>query len=139
MKPRHHLYLDDELTAQLDALSAVPGSSKSAIVADALRQYLRHKGGTDQDDALKTRLDRLSRHHERLERDIKVLVETLTVFVRYYLLFTAHMPDPDNAARAKGRERFESFIARVGQAVASGTPTVQTPNVAAGVTQKAEG
>ena len=40
MKPRHHLYLDDELTDRLDALAAKPGSSKSAIVADALRAYL---------------------------------------------------------------------------------------------------
>ena len=138
MKPRHHLYLDDELTTQLEALSAAPGSSKSAIVADALRQYLRHKARNDQDEALKTRLDRLSRHHERLERDINVLVETLTVFVRYYLLFTAHLPDPDNAARANGRERFEGFIARVGSGLATGKPAVQVADVAASDGEKAE-
>lgn len=139
MKPRHHLYLDDDLTAQLDALSAAPGSSKSAIVADALRQYLRQKASTDQDEALKARLDRLSRHHERLERDINVLVETLTVYVRYYLLFTAHLPDPDNAARAKARERFEAFVARVGQGMARGKEPVQSREVPANGDEKTEG
>ncbi|MFY8093811.1 MAG: IS66 family transposase [Niveispirillum sp.] len=39
MKPRHHLYLDDELSAQLEALAAKPGTTKSAIVSDALRQW----------------------------------------------------------------------------------------------------
>eukprot|EP01042_Synura_sphagnicola_P017782 gene17782-22491_t len=101
MKPRHHLYLDNDLSAQLDSLSAQPGSSKSAIVADALRQYLKYRGGRDQDDALKARLDRLSRHHERMERDLAIVIETLTGFVGTYLAATSHMPEPDQAARAK--------------------------------------
>jgi len=40
MKPRFNLYFDEELAGQLDALAAKPGASKSAIVADALRQFL---------------------------------------------------------------------------------------------------
>jgi len=31
---RHHLYLDDALTEELEKLAAKPGSSKSAIVSD---------------------------------------------------------------------------------------------------------
>src|SRR3546814_19200222 len=68
MKPRHHLYLDDALTEQLDALARKPGSSKSAIVADALRSYLARRGPKELDDLLKTRLDRISRQLGRIER-----------------------------------------------------------------------
>jgi predicted transcriptional regulator len=39
MKRRHNIYLDDQLSDRLDTLAAKPGSSKSAITADALRDY----------------------------------------------------------------------------------------------------
>ena len=107
MKPRHHLYLDDELTAQLEALAAKPGSSKSAIVADALRQYLVRRGARDIDEALKIRLDRQSRQMDRIERDGQVLLESLALFIRYQLTVTAPLPEPDKAARAVGQERFQ--------------------------------
>lgn len=118
MKPRHHLYLDDQLTAQLEALAAAPGGSKSAIVADALRQYLSRHGARDIDEALRIRLDRLSRQLDRIERDGQVLLETLALFVRYQLTVTAPMPEPDKAARAVGQERFQKFIDQVGRQMA---------------------
>ena len=120
MKPRHHLYLDDELTAQLEALAAKPGSSKSAIVADALRQYLVRRGAHDIDEALKIRLDRQSRQMDRIERDGQVLLESLALFIRYQLTVTAPLPEPDKAARAVGQERFQKFIDQVGRQIADG-------------------
>ena len=120
MKPRHHLYLDDDLTAQLEALAAKPGSSKSAIVADALRQYLARLGARDIDEALKIRLDRQSRQMERIERDGQVLLESLALFIRYQLTVTAPLPEPDKAARAVGQERFQKFIDQVGRQIAGG-------------------
>ena len=124
MKPRHHLYLDDELTAQLEALAAKPGSSKSAIVADALRQYLARRGAHDIDEALKIRLDRQSRQIERIERDGQVLLESLALFIRYQLTVTAPLPEPDKAARAVGQERFQKFIDQVGRQIAGGNRTL---------------
>ena len=120
MKPRHHLYLDDDLTAQLEALAAKPGSSKSAIVADALRQYLARLGARYIDEALKIRLDRQSRQMERIERDGQVLLESLALFIRYQLTVTAPLPEPDKAARAVGQERFQKFIDQVGRQIAGG-------------------
>lgn len=120
MKPRHHLYLDDALTAQLEALAAKPGSSKSAIVADALRQYLARRGARDIDEALKIRLDRQSRQMDRIERDGQVLLESLALFIRYQLTVTAPLPEPDKAARAVGQERFQKFIDQVGRQIAGG-------------------
>ena len=56
MKPRHHLYLDDALTAELERLAKVPGASKSAIIADALQAYLTRGAAHEVDAVLKTRL-----------------------------------------------------------------------------------
>jgi hypothetical protein len=124
MKPRHHLYLDDELTSQLDALASKPGVTKSAIVADALRQYLARRGAQAIDEALRIRLDRQARQLERIERDIQVLLESLALFVRYQLTVTAPLPEPDRAAHAVGKERFQKFIDQVGRQMAAPTRTL---------------
>ena len=56
----------------------------------------------------------------RLERDCHVLLETLSLFVRYQLTVTAPLPDADKAAQAVGRERFRRFVDQVGRQLASG-------------------
>lgn len=118
MKPRHHLYLDTELTQQLDAFAAKPGSSKSAIVADALRQYLNPKTDTDNSHAIKMRLDRLSKQVNRAERNLNIVVESISGFAQYYFMLTAHVPSPDDAGRAKGSQRYEKYLSYVGSLVA---------------------
>lgn len=121
MKPRHHLYLDDELTEQLEALAAKPGSSKSAIVADALRAYLARRGARELDDLLKVRLDRIGKQLSRIERDQQIILESLALFIRYQLTVTAPLPEADQAAaRALGQERFQAFIDQVGRRIAGG-------------------
>jgi len=127
MKPRHHLYLDNELTAQLERLGSKPGMSKSAIVADALRAYLNRRATREVDDLLKARLDRISTQLGRIERDSHVLLETLSLFVRYQLTVTAPLPDADKAAQAVGRERFRRFVDQVGRQLATGRSIGATP------------
>lgn len=119
MKPRHHLYLDEELTARLNMLGSKPGTSKSAIIADALRDYLNRRATREVDDLLKARLDRISTQLGRIERDGRVLLETLSLFVRYQLTVTAPLPEADKAAQAVGRERFRRFVDQVGRQLAS--------------------
>jgi predicted transcriptional regulator len=120
MKPRHHLYLDEELTAQLERLGSKPGTSKSAIISDALRDYLNRRATREVDDLLKHRLDRISTQLGRIERDGQVLLETLSLFVRYQLTVTAPLPEGDKAAQAVGRERFRRFVDQVGRQLATG-------------------
>lgn len=120
MKPRHHLYLDEELTARLDMLASKPGTSKSAIISDALRDYLNRRATREVDDLLKHRLDRISKQLGRIERDGCVLLETLSLFVRYQLTVTAPLPEADKAAQAVGRERFRRFVDQVGRQLATG-------------------
>jgi hypothetical protein len=63
----------------------------------------------------------------RIERDGHILLESLALFVRYELMVQAPLPEADEAARAIGRDRFEAFIARVGEALASGQRTLAAP------------
>lgn len=121
MKPRHHLYLDDELSERLDALAAKPGSSKSAIVSDALRAYLARRGSKELDDMLKVRLDRLTTQQGRIERDVQILLETLALFIRYEFTVTPQLPDSEQAAaRAVAQDRYQAFIEQVGRRIAAG-------------------
>ena len=117
MKPRHHLYLDDELTNELEHLAAKPGASKSAIVTAALRQYLKHKGGDERDEALRRRLDRLSGEHRKMQGDLDVLIETVTRLSWVYFLTTSHMPVPQQAGRAVANDRFNRFMDDVSRAL----------------------
>lgn len=133
MKPRHHLYLDEALTAQLERLGSKPGTSKSAIIADALRDYLNRRATREVDDLLKGRLDRISTQLGRIERDSLVLLETLSLFVRYQLTVTAPLPDADKAAQAVGRERFRRFVDQVGRQLATGRSIGGTPSDDGGV------
>jgi predicted transcriptional regulator len=119
-RPRHNLYLDDDLSAALERLGARPGTSKSAIMTDALRAYFNSQATRDIDDRLKTRLDRISTQLGRIERDGQILLETLSLYVRYQLTVTAPLPEADKAAQAVGRERFRRFVDQVGRQLATG-------------------
>lgn len=121
MKPRHHLYLNDELTEQLERLCKRPGASKSAIVADALKAYFARGAAIEIDPVIKARLDKTGRSLARIERDQKILLEALGLFIRYQLTITAPLPEADQAAaRAVGSERFETFIAQIGRRLSAG-------------------
>jgi len=121
MKPRHHLYLDEELTEELERLAREPGASKSAIVADALRAFLARRGARELDDLLKVRLDRTAKQLRRIERDQQILLESLALFVRYQFMVIPPLPETDQAAaKALGEERFQAFIDQVGRRIARG-------------------
>jgi predicted transcriptional regulator len=124
MKLRQNLYLDSELVDALGALAIRRGGNKSRIVNEAVKTWLAHRGSRELDDLLKPRLDRLSREIGACRRDIEVVLEALSLFVRYQLTVTAPLPEADGAARAIGNERFERFIAQLGRQIAAGQRTL---------------
>lgn len=124
MKLRQNLYLDHELIDALDALARRRGGNKSRIVNEAVKIWLARRGTRELDDLLKPRLDRLSRETAKCRRDIEVMLEALSLFVRYQLTVTAPLPEADSAARAIGNERFERFIAQLGRQIATGKRTL---------------
>ncbi|ODU21803.1 MAG: CopG family transcriptional regulator [Sphingomonas sp. SCN 67-18] len=124
MKIRQNLYIDREVSDALEALAAGPSANKSRLVNDALKAWLARRATLEVDDLLKPRLDRLSRELAGVRRDIDVLLESLSLFVRYQLLVTAPLPEADAAARAVGRDRFEAFVGQVGRQIATGKRTL---------------
>jgi predicted transcriptional regulator len=119
MKPRHNLYLDEDVGQQLDALTARAGSSKSSIVNDAVRAYLARRGANELDNAFKARLDRINEQLRRVERDQSVMIESFALFVRYQLGVTPQLPASEQAAaQALGRDRFQQFVEQVGRRMA---------------------
>jgi predicted transcriptional regulator len=127
-KPRHNLHLDEDLTRRLLALAAKPGMSKAGIISAALRSYLDKEGAEVLDDLLQTRMNRLSGQLDRLERDQRIVVQTLAEFVRHHFLVTAAPPESELASRrAQAEARYQSFIETVGRQLSAGrqpkTPT----------------
>jgi predicted transcriptional regulator len=124
MKVRQNLYIDREIAETLEALAARETGNKSRLVNDALRDWLDRRGSKEIDDLLRLRLDRISRELDHARRDIDVLLESLSLFVRYQLMVTAPLPEGDAAAIAVGRERFDKFVAQVGRQLASARRTL---------------
>jgi hypothetical protein len=110
-KVRTTLYYDAALMAQVEQLAARKGWTKSSVAEAALASFFSADTAERQEAALSRRLDRLSRQLDRLEQDQTLAVETLALFVRHWLTVTPPLPpDQQAAARAKGRDRYESFV-----------------------------
>ena len=125
MKPRQNLYLDADLSEELDRLAKKPGTSKSAIVADALKAHLERRGAKAVDETFKHRLDKLSIQLGRMERNQRVLIETLANYIRFHFSVLPPLPDSEQAAaRALANDRFQAFIDQVGRRMAGGRSVV---------------
>jgi len=131
MKVRQNLYIDRDLADALDALVLRRGGNKSRIVNEALRSWLTRQATREIDDLLKPRLDRISRDVASARRDVEVVLEALSLFVRYQLTVTAPLPEADSAALAVGNQRFERFIAQLGRQIAAGKRTLGAENTGA--------
>jgi len=117
---RFQVTMPVDLSEALDRLTAAPGVSKSAIVADALRAWLNRRGASELEERFSIRLDRMTKALARLERDMHIQLETLGLFVLYELTVNAPLPEEDVVARQLGRARFDEFINRVGKRLATG-------------------
>lgn len=121
MKVRHCLYFDEKVSAELETLTAKPGTSKSDVVNGALQAFFKNRGADQLEVRLRPRLDRLSDHLGRIERDQQIVIETLAFFIRYQLTISAPLPASQlSAMQAVGNERFQSFIDQVSRKLAKG-------------------
>jgi len=113
---RLNLFIPPEHARRLDELAVKKGVSKSSIVAAALASWLSPDAGDQREAAIAKRLDRLSRQYERLERDQAILIETVALYVRYYLTVSTPVPEAhQDAARAQGKARFTQFVEQLGR------------------------
>ena len=68
----------------------------------------------------------MSRQGERTERNVAVLLETLGLFIRYYLTITPPLPKSEqDPARSMGNQRFEFFVSQIGKRLATGQSTIR--------------
>ena len=131
MSPNHssyrlNLFIQPDHAKRLDELATKKGVSKSSIVAAALASWLSPDAGDQREAATAKRLDRLSRQFERLERDQNIQIETLALFVRYFLTVSTPVPEAhQEAAKAQGKARFEQFIGQLGRHLLRGRSLVK--------------
>lgn len=123
---RLNLFIPPEHVRRLDELATKKGVSKSSIVAAALASWLSPDAGDQREAAIAKRLDRLSRQFEKLERDQNIEIETLALFVRYFLTVSTPVPEAhQDAARAQGKARFEQFVEQLGRHLMRGRSLVR--------------
>ena len=126
MKRKISVRLSEEVVERLEAAAQRPGASKTMIVEAALDRFLDPGAETIDDATLLRRLDCMSRQLEQLERDLRIVNETVALHARYHLAITPPLPQSQQrAACALGLERFEEFAAQVGRRVHLGTPLMR--------------
>lgn len=120
-KAQISVYLDAEVMAMLGDYARRRDQPMSMIAEAAIASFLSPDADERREAAIVRRLDQLDRRMSRLERDTGISVETLAVFVRFWLNTTPALPEPAvEAARAKAAERYEAFITALGRRLAKG-------------------
>lgn len=125
-RTRLNIFIEPAHAKRLDQLATHKGVSKSAVIAAALASFLSPDAGDQREAAMAKRLDRLSRQFDRLERDQNVLIETVALYVRYFLTVSLPVPEgQQDAARAQGRMRYAQFIGQLGRHIQRGRSLVR--------------
>lgn len=125
-RARLNLFIQPDHARRLAELSAMRGLSKSSIVAAALASFLSPDAADQREAAISRRLDKLSRQYERLERDQQILLETVALYVRYFLTVSPPVaPSQQEALRAQGKLRYGQFIDQLARHLQRGRSLVR--------------
>ncbi|CDX24413.1 conserved hypothetical protein [Mesorhizobium sp. ORS 3324] len=120
-KAQISVYLDGAIMKMLADYAARRELPQSMVAEAAIASFLSPDADERREAAVTKRLDHVDRRLARQERDIGIAVETLAVFVRFWLTTTPALPEPAaQAARAKAAERYEAFVAALGRRLAKG-------------------
>lgn len=117
-KRRLQVRLSDRTHVLLDQMTLAPGTTKSAIVEDALRAYIDPDSDPTREELLLKRMDQFDIRQGAIERDLALCTETLAQYILYWLTHTHPIPDGErDAARAVGKRRFNEFLQNVAETV----------------------
>jgi hypothetical protein len=117
-RPRIYPYLHPELRERLAKYCAVTNTTESAVVAEALDQFLL---GTTDHALFLRRLDGLSLGQDRILWGLEVLSQALALFLRVWLAHTPRMAkDARSRARASADARYRKLMGRLSEQLADG-------------------
>ena len=120
-KTQLSVYLDPEVMKTLSAYAARREQPMSLIAEAAIASFLSPDADERREAAIAKRLDQQDRRLARLERDVGIGVETLALFIRFWLTTTPPLPEPAaQAARAKAGARYDNFVSALGRRLKQG-------------------
>lgn len=120
-KARLSVYLEPNLLDALNVHATRRDLSLSLVAEAAIASFLSPDADERREAAMSRRLDRLDRQVARMERDLGISLETLALFIRYWMTVSPPLPEPAaTAARAQGAERYEAFVAALGRRLSRG-------------------
>lgn len=125
-KLRLSVYLDPGLMRSLADFAARRDQSRSLVAEAAIASFLSPDSEERREAIIAKRLDGIDRRMQRLERDTGIAIETMALFVRFWLGSTPPLPEATQAAtRAKTGERYDSFLDALGRRLAKGPKLLQ--------------
>lgn len=120
-KQRLSVYLDPNIMEQLLDYADRRDHSRSLVAEAAIASFLSPDAAERQEAATSRRIDQIDRRIARLERDIGISVETLALFVRFWLTTNPPLPEPAQAAaKAQAGARYDAFVAALGRRLSKG-------------------
>ena len=87
-KAQVSVYLDPEVMQSLSVYAARREQPMSLIAEAAIASFLSPDADERREAAIAKRLDQQDRRLARLERDVGIAVETLALFIRFWLTTT---------------------------------------------------
>lgn len=113
------VYVSRMIADQLELACKDPSKNKSQLTERALKLLLDPERDLTRDGGFQRRLDQMTRQVTLIDRHQQVVLESLGLFIRYFLTVTPPLPKSEQEpARAKGHQRFEAFIAQLGKRIA---------------------
>jgi MFS family permease len=116
--------LTEALCERLEVATERPGVGKSMVVEAALERFLNPAASVE--DLVQERFDDLYIRFDRLERDMRVMAETIALHARYHLAIMPPLPQSrQHEAVLLGDERFKVLAEQVDRRVRQCRPLMQ--------------
>lgn len=116
--------LSAELCERLEVATERPGVGKSMIIDAALDRFLSPTASVE--DVVRERFDDMHERFDRLERNMQMMAETVSLHARYQLAVMPPVPQSrQQEAILLGDERFKALAEQVDRRVRQGRPLMQ--------------
>jgi predicted MFS family arabinose efflux permease/predicted transcriptional regulator len=116
--------LSERVSGRLDVAADRPGVGKSMLVEAALEQFMSPAPTVEA--VLRDQLDHVHARFDHLERDMRMIAETVALHARYHLTVVPPLPESRQSdAVILGDERFKILAEQVDRRVRLGRPLMQ--------------